>query len=94
MVVLQTKNIIDTMRIRILCKPYKRVISHLPHIQLMIQVLECTIGNSHKLVFQCDPALRDYLHLQPKPSPGSGEWFGYFRDDKFRSVEKCIHFSG
>ena len=60
----------------------------------MIRGLEHTVENSHKPVFQCDPALTGYLHLQLKPSLGSGVWFGYFRDGKFRSAEKYIHFSG
>ena len=60
----------------------------------MIQAPERRAENSHRPVFQCDPALTGYLCLQPKLSPGSDEWFGYFRDGKFRSVEKCIHFSG
>ena len=59
----------------------------------MIQAMEHKVENSHRPSFLYDPALSGFSHLQLRPLHDLSEWIEYFRDDKFRSAEKYIHFS-
>ena len=47
----------------------------------------------HRPSFLYDPALLGFSHLQVIPLHDLSVWIEYFRDDKFRSAEKYIHFS-
>ena len=58
----------------------------------MIQAMEHKVENSHRPSFLCDPALLGFSHLHSIPLHGLSEWSEYFRDDKFHSAEKYIHF--
>ena len=60
----------------------------------MIQEQAHEAENSHMQAVLSYPAWTYFLHFQLVALPGSGVTFLYFQDDKFRFVEKYIHFLG